>query len=401
MNEPVQTTQHTPWDWSWFYWFLVPIYPYGQRRTLRTEVVKDTIWTFDQVQGIFYVVVPVRMTVVRLESGGLLVYAPVAPTPECIRLVKELVNQYGDVKYIIHPTVSGLEHKVFVGPFARWFPHAQVFVVPQQWSFPINLPLSWLGFPLRRTQVLPQDSRQVPFAEEFDYEILGPLGLGLGKFGEVAMLHRRSHTLLLTDTLVSVPEEPPAIVQADPYPLLYHAKDTVADVIEDTPANRRKGWQRIVLFAFYFKPSTLDVEELGPSLQELNQAPDRSRKALFGWFPFRWKETWSQTFQTLRAGGRPFVAPILQQLILNRNPKETLAWADRVARWDFRQIIPCHLAAPIQADGRQFRQAFEFLEKHAVGLGNSLLPEADMQVLKEIDQGLTRRKITPPAQERV
>ena len=106
------------------------------------------------------------MTVVKLAAGGLLVYAPVAPTVECVRLVNELVTKHGDVKYIILPTSSGLEHKVFVGPFARCFPQAQVFVAPHQWSFPVNLPLSWLGFPQKRTQVLPEDSSQSPFADE-------------------------------------------------------------------------------------------------------------------------------------------------------------------------------------------------------------------------------------------
>ena len=60
-------------DWSWSFWPLVPLYPYGRRRTLRSEVVKDTIWTFDQVQGILYTVVPIRMTVVKLNQG-LLIY---------------------------------------------------------------------------------------------------------------------------------------------------------------------------------------------------------------------------------------------------------------------------------------------------------------------------------------
>jgi hypothetical protein len=126
----------------------VPLYPYGRRRTLRTEVVKDTVWTFDQLQGILYVVVPIRMTVVKLEAGGLLIYAPVAPTRECIRLVKELVAKHGDVKYIILPTISGLEHKVFVGPFARRFPNAQVFVAPNQWSFPAEPSLELARLPV-------------------------------------------------------------------------------------------------------------------------------------------------------------------------------------------------------------------------------------------------------------
>ncbi len=138
-QEQGQTGTHSS-DWLWQFWLAVPLYPYSQRRTLCTEVVPEMVWTFDQLQGIFYVVVPIRMTVVKLEAGGLLVYAPIAPTPECLRLVNELVAQHGDVKYIILPTISGVEHKVFVGPFARQFPKSQVFVAPHQWSFPLNLP---------------------------------------------------------------------------------------------------------------------------------------------------------------------------------------------------------------------------------------------------------------------
>jgi len=41
-------------DWAWNFWKEVPLYPYGQRRTIRKEVVPDAIWTFDQIQGIFY-----------------------------------------------------------------------------------------------------------------------------------------------------------------------------------------------------------------------------------------------------------------------------------------------------------------------------------------------------------
>lgn len=392
-------------DWSWPFWPTVPLYPYGKRRTLRTEVIKDTVWTFDQSQGIFYVVVPIRMTVVRLEAGGLLVYAPVAPTPECISLVRELEAAQGEVQYIILPTVSGLEHKVFVGPFARKFPKAQVFVAPHQWSFPLNLPLSWLGFPAKRTQFLPEDPHQTPFFDEFDYARLGPIDLGIGPFEEVAFYHRRSQTLLVTDSVLSVPEDPPAIVQLDPYPLLFHAKDQGQDVIEDTPAQRRKGWQRIALFAFYFQPKALQVAKTGPSIVEAFKAPDRSKKAYFGWYPFQWQDGWQKSFQALRGGGRLFVAPILQTLILNRAPQAVINWADRVAKWEFQRIIPCHLDAPVSATPHQFRQAFTFLEKQpAVDSSFSAaqpLPEEDFELLKDIETILNKTRITPPAQEKV
>lgn len=394
-------------DFSWSFWFVVPIYPYGRRRTIRHEVIKDRIWTFDQIQGIFYVVVPIRMTVVKLEEGGLLVYAPVAPTPECIRLVNELVAEHGDVKYIILPTISGLEHKVFVGPFARCFRDAQVFVAPNQWSFPINLPLSWLGFPSKRTQVLPEDSSKAPFAKQFDYAILGSIDLGLRPFEEVAFFDKRSRTLLVTDSVVCVPEDPPAIVQLEPYPLLFHARDKATDPIEDSQENRRKGWQRISLFALYFRASVLEVPKWGEVLQNAIKASDRSKRAYFGLFPFKWKKDWQRSFDALRGNGRLFVAPILQTLILNRAPRETLAWAEKVASWDFQRIVPCHFDSPIAAKPQQFRQAFSFLEKHpsvSAGLFASStypLPEEDFKYLKEINEGLCKRGIVPPAKEKV
>ncbi|HEY9647294.1 MAG TPA: DUF4336 domain-containing protein [Chroococcidiopsis sp.] len=388
-------------DWSWRYWPVVPLYPYGQRRTLCTEVIPNTIWTFDQIQGVLYVTVPIRMTVVRLAAGGLLVYAPVAPTPECIRMVRSLEAIHGAVKYIILPTVSGIEHKVFVGPFARQFSTAQVYVAPHQWSFPLNLPLSWLGLPLGRTHVLPADSSAAPFADEFDYAILGPIDLGLGPFEEVAFYHRASRSLLVTDSVVSVPEDPPAIVQLDPYPLLFHARDDVFERVIDSPEARRKGWQRISLFAFYFRPSAVETVPLGQAVRQARHAFDRSKRGYFGLFPFQWRPDWAGSFEALRGGGRPFVAPILQQLILNRAPRDTLAWVNRVSQWDFEQILPCHFASPIAATPPVFQRAFSFLQKTPPSDTLHYLPEADFELLKDLERGLLQRRLTPPPQDKV
>jgi Domain of unknown function (DUF4336) len=382
-------------DRSWRLWFTLPIYPYNTRRTIRTEVTPATIWTFDQVQGILYVVVPIRMTVVKLVGGGLLVYAPVAPTGECLELMAELVQTHGDVKYIILPTISGLEHKIFVGPFARAFPQAQVWVTPNQWSFPVNLPLSWLGLPLGRTHILPEDSSQTPFGDEFDYAILSTIDLGPGQFAEVAFLHRRSRTLLVTDTIVSISIEPPPILQVEPYPLLFHAREQSSDAIADTPTNRLKGWQRICLFALYFQPSVLEILNWSKSLSESFTAPDRSKQSYFGLYPFRWRSDWQQGFTDLRDNGRLLVAPILQTLILNRAPTQTIDWVDRVAQWDFGQIIPCHFDAPIAATPQEFRTAFNFLERHTAT--DASLLGADAHLLRQIEQRLVRWRIIVPA----
>jgi hypothetical protein len=363
----------------------LPIYPYSQRRTIRQEIVPDTIWTFEQVQGIFYVVVPIRMTVVKLAGGGLLVYAPVAPTGECLELVNELVALHGEVKYIILPTISGLEHKVFVGPFARQFPQAQVWVAPDQWSFPINLPLSWLGFPGNRTQILPPDSSQTPFGDEFDYAMLETIDLGPGQFAEVAFFHRRSRTLLVTDSIISIPISPPTILELDPYPLLFHARNRASDPIVDTPTQRVTGWQRICLFALYFQPSVLKIRNWGQTCRDTLTAPARGQRDYFGLYPFDWQLDWHQKFVELRGNGRLFVAPILQTLILNRAPQQTIAWADRVAGWNFDRIIPCHFEAPITTTPQAFRSAFAFLEGQSP---TADLPTADTQLLRQIDRQL-------------
>jgi len=55
------------------------------------------------------------------------------------------------------------------------------------------------------------------------------------------------------------------------------------------------------------------------------------------------------------------VAPILSELILNREPDTVLQWVEDVCKWDFRRIIPCHLENDIAADKYDFSRAFDFL----------------------------------------
>jgi hypothetical protein len=388
-------------DRGWNFWFLLPIYPYNQRQTIRREIVKDTIWCFEQVQGILYAVVTIRMTIIKLNSGGLLVYAPIAPTKECLNLVQELEGKYGQVKYIIHPTSSGLEHKIFVPSFARNFPQAQIFVAPNQWSFPFNLSLSWLGFPSERTFILSENNRlSAPFADEFDYHVLS-FKLSKGYFSEVAFYHWRSQTLLLTDTIVSVPEKPPEVLELEPYPLLFHARDNGLEKIEDNEVNRIKGWQRICLFALYFRPNSVEPLNIISLIKQAFKAPDKSKKAYFGLFPFLWKPEWKESFEMLRANGRPFVAPILQNLILPQDPPQVIKWVEKVKQWKFKQIIPCHFQAPISTNTEQFREAFTFLEKTPKTIINKWFTEGDLKFIQDLENQLIKLKITTPRKEKV
>jgi hypothetical protein len=69
----------------------------------------------------------------------------------------------------------GLEHKALCGPFAQNFPSSTIWLQPGQWSFPINLPNYFLGFPFdnERLKELPIDGSLLPWSTDFDYAVLG------------------------------------------------------------------------------------------------------------------------------------------------------------------------------------------------------------------------------------
>jgi len=120
----------------------LPLAPYERRKTLRVEYIPGEVWAFEQKIGLLYVHTPVRMTAVRMEAGGLLLYGAVAPTDECIELLRELEVEYGPVRYLVLPTVA-VEHKTFAGPLAQRLPDAEVWVAPGQFAVPVNLPLEF------------------------------------------------------------------------------------------------------------------------------------------------------------------------------------------------------------------------------------------------------------------
>lgn len=54
------------------------------------QVTPGVMWTFEQAQTFagFRTSTNIRMTVIKLLSGVLWVHAPIAPTAECIRLMR-------------------------------------------------------------------------------------------------------------------------------------------------------------------------------------------------------------------------------------------------------------------------------------------------------------------------
>eukprot|EP00898_Chlorokybus_atmophyticus_P005419 jgi/Chlat1/5879/Chrsp4S06390 len=358
--------------------FPFPLGPFAVRRTIRYEIKRGEIWTFEQEQGLGFssVTANTRMTVIKLKSGGLWVHAPIAPTAECIQLLKELD---APVEYIVLPTFA-YEHKIFVAPFSRKFPKAKIYIPPGLWSWPINLPPAFFGIFGAGSL---EDAAGAPWAGEIDTKLFRPPAVGIGPYIETAFFHKSSKTLLVTDAVVLVPEQAPEVIR--PSALIDAAKDGLAvrilsggktttggpKTVTDTPQNRRLGWQRMVLQILYFGPSDL-------------LDPQRSFQAVCN---------------------KLIVSPVVRTLVFDKVPGEVCDWVDSICRdWQFKQIIPCHLTAPIPASPRSFKAAFaRYYDLASVGgrqkantsfalpffsrkPSDSDFPAQDLQTLSSLDE---------------
>ncbi|KAJ8750330.1 hypothetical protein K2173_014245 [Erythroxylum novogranatense] len=356
--------------------FPFPLGPFLNRRTIRTEAVKGCVWLFEQEQALGFssVSTNIRMTVIKLKSGGLWVHAPIAPTKECIELVKELG---APVEYIVLPTFA-YEHKIFVGPFSRKFPKAQIWVAPRQWSWPLNLPLEFFG--IFRSKTLKDEDLSTPWADEIEQKVLSSPEVGIGPYVEVAFYHKRSRTLLVTDAVIYVPRKPPECISKDSLlasaknglavKILSKGKEVLEEPVVDNQMNRQKGWERMVLQILFLGPSNL----LEPNA------------------------SFAQMSQKL------IVSPIVKTLVFSKVPEKVRDWIDRIARdWKFKRIIPAHFAGPINASRSDFLAAFAFLDDllgerarpslsllftSLLGKAASYFPPDDMRTLSSLDEFL-------------
>ena len=64
---------------NWYWWPLFPLYPYGNKKTILRELIPNQIWSLEQIQGLYYVAVPIRMTVIKIDDGLMLIN-PLPPT---------------------------------------------------------------------------------------------------------------------------------------------------------------------------------------------------------------------------------------------------------------------------------------------------------------------------------
>ncbi|XP_047314755.1 uncharacterized protein LOC124918757 isoform X2 [Impatiens glandulifera] len=317
------------------------------------------------------------MTVIKLKSGGLWIHAPIAPTKECIQLVKELE---APVEYIVLPTFA-YEHKIFVGPFSRKFPLAETWVAPRQWSWPLNLPLEFFG--IFRAKILKDGDLSTQWSDEIEQKILSSPEVGIGPYVEVAFYHKPSRTLLITDAVIFVPRKPPSCISKESLlasaknglavKILSKGKEVSEEPVVDNEKNRQKGWERMVLQILFLGPSNL----LEPNA------------------------TFAQMSQKL------IVSPIVKTLVFSKVPEKVRDWVDGITKeWRFKRIIPAHFAAPINASRSDFLAAFAFLDDllgeryitrspslstlfaSLLGKASSYFPPDDMRTLSSLDDFL-------------
>jgi hypothetical protein len=140
----------------------------------------EDLWVFERPHAFRGVEVGTRASVIRLASGELLVHSPVRFADDVPRAVDPL----GQVRFLYAPNKV---HHLMIGPWMAHYPAAQLYG-PR-------------GLAKKRPDLtfageLGNEPPE-PWRGQLDQRIIE----GVPRFGEVALLHRRSRTLVLADQL--------------------------------------------------------------------------------------------------------------------------------------------------------------------------------------------------------
>ena len=374
--------------WSW--WPLLPLYPYGRKRTIFRELVPNQIWSFEQLQGIYYVAVPVRLLVVRVKNE-LMIINPLPPTDELLRDIDVLVKKIGPVKTIVLPTASGLEHKIGLPALARAFPNAKIWVCPGQFSFPFQLPFDWIGIPSDRTNILLADG--FPYEDFCEWISLGPIDIGLARFQEICCFHKPSKSLLVTDALVGIEETPPELFDLDPTPLLFHSREKGSEELIDTPMARRKGWLRLVLFASYLMPEKLEIPKIKEIFGNSFKPNLRNKRSHFGIYPFSWQKGWELSAMKIVGKKTPLIqiAPVLERLVFPRARKAYISWLNKVESLQgISWLISAHYCGKVRFSKYEIKSL-----KDKINKSDWANNEGDFSFLSWLDQKLLDIGVVP------
>lgn len=142
--------------------------------------LQDSLWVHEDSMKLGPIPLALRMTVVRLATGGLWVHSPTALSAE----LKRQVDDLGAVSAVLGPSNG---HNLWLQEWADAYPDATLFVTP---GIPKKQP-KLSGF-----QVLDEQTAAT-WSDDFEASVMG----GVPFFGECVFLHRASRSLIVTDVV--------------------------------------------------------------------------------------------------------------------------------------------------------------------------------------------------------
>ncbi len=141
------------------------------------------IWVVDMPFALMGMHLGARMTVVRLEDGGLWLHSPVRWRAE----LGEAIAALGPVRYLVAPNCL---HHLFLGPWRAAFPQAELYGSP--------------GLAKKRKDLAFTGELGDAVLPEWEKDLDQILFAGSPKLNEVAFFHRPSGVLICTDMIFNL-----------------------------------------------------------------------------------------------------------------------------------------------------------------------------------------------------
>jgi len=358
--------------------------PLQNRATYRYNIGRGS-YALEQLLAFQNVTATIRTNIIKLDDGGLWVCNPLWPTKEYCELLDEL----GPVKNVVLASNS-LEHKAAMKQFLSKYPNVEdVWISPGQYSVfgecgivtddmdkeqvdaIVKKASNTMGY--RVDGILPvkvqqQETRQESkptnmfpsWSDAFDFEVLClELEGNAGPVSEVALVHKISRSLIVTDAVICVPSV------GDSYPLqpiysTYFDEDTISDPTF---------WQRTVLQAVFLplrSESLPNGDSTYPGFDALSNKLSR--------------------------------APILRAFNDARAPDKSRDWVNSITNLSFDRILTAHFASPINAGPTLFKKAFAHLydDAPAEDLEYVPIPCQDWSTLDSINSFIDQNKLGAP-----
>jgi len=161
-------------------------------RGMLTALTED-LWVYDQPLRFYGIAVGTRMTVVRLADGALWLHSPVQPTPE----LRAAVDALGPVRWLVAPNRW---HHLYVGHWQAAYPAAQAYGARGLAKKRKDLTLAGIL----------DDTAPAGWAGQID-QIARQ---GAPAMSEVVFLHKKSRTLVVSDTAHNFGDEAPTGTRA-------------------------------------------------------------------------------------------------------------------------------------------------------------------------------------------